>query len=152
MNDRIISSNIDVLIPRTRSYEEKPEAGNDNNCVAHTIVAILSSYGVTENVSYVSLEISKQYGTDGVPLNQMEYVLDDYFYVTKVPIPPTYSYYYTNQLVGAIQFGGSTTGHCVTIVSINDFMVFYRDDQNGGRVSSCSVTDLRGAYRIDGVR
>nr|WP_302828847.1 hypothetical protein [uncultured Bacteroides sp.] len=152
MNNRFVMEKIELMLPRTRTNDEGSNGGR-NDCVAHTVTAVLSSFGRSTSVGDVSGWIEGQYGNDGVPFNEMSNVLNHYFRANSVPIPMGYTHDFANpvnQLIGVLENEGSA--HAVTIIAVNGSTVFYRDDQNQGSYKTCSVVYLRGLYRIEGVR
>lgn len=152
MNERIISSKIDISTPRTRTNEEGGNGGK-NDCVAHTISAVSSSFGRYTSVNSISTWIENKYGNDGVPLNAMGNVLNHYFHSNLVPIPAGYSHDFrnpTNQVIAVIEQGW--TAHAVTVLAIQTGTLLYRDDQNSSSWKTCSTVYIRATYRIEGVR
>lgn len=152
MNDKFVNQKIELALPRTRTNDEGNDGGR-NDCVAHTVVAVLSSFGKSTSVSDVSSWIENQYGDNGVPFNQMSTVLNHYFVASSVPIPVEYTHSFAdsaNQLIGVLEY--ENMAHAVTIIAINGSTVFYRDDQNQSSYKTCSVVYLRGTYRIESAR
>jgi hypothetical protein len=123
---------------------------NSNDCVAHTIHAVCSLFGVSKLLSDIKQWLETKYGTQGVPNNRITAALNHYLEAAPTSLPSSYSYSNNNKIV-VIERINDTIGHSGILHLVATGTVMYRDNQNGG-YRYCTASDIIYTYSILGVR
>lgn len=144
-NDCIEFDEIDLSIAKTRSNSESEGSSGQSDCVALTILNVIQQFGGTTSYTEVSGKVDAMCGGDGVRVDEVNSVLNVFFYATEVPIP-TNTPWPVKTSIAILR-----EGHAVTLLSVTDNYAICWDEQQS-RHRMVMVTEIYSVYRVDGLR